>query len=143
MNRRDFFATAGAVAAIGVGTAMAAEKHDHHYGGSMHGKLIETASNCITTGQACIQHCFESFAAGDTSLAACAKTVTEAIYVCQTLQAMAAANSPHLKAMSKIALAVCLDCEKECRKHEAKHQTCKACAEACKACADECKKLGA
>jgi Cys-rich four helix bundle protein (predicted Tat secretion target) len=102
-------------------------------------KLIDTASDCVKTGQACIAHCFQAFAAGDTSLAACGRIVDQMLSVCGTLQKLAAAGSSNLPGLTKVALAVCEDCEKECRKHAQHHATCKACAEACKACADACR----
>jgi hypothetical protein len=44
--------------------------------------------------------------------------------------------------MAALVQTVCMDCEKECRKHE-KHQQCKDCGDACAACAKECKKVAA
>jgi Cys-rich four helix bundle protein (predicted Tat secretion target) len=146
MNRRDFVAAAGVIAAVAATrSAMAAEPAHQHgaHAGPAHPRLIESSAHCVMAGQACLQHCFETLAAGDTSLAVCAKTANDLVAMCRTLQGFAAANSPHLVALAKVALAVCGDCEAECRKHEAHHATCKACADACKDCADECRKLGA
>lgn len=146
MNRRDIFAVFGALAAS-ILPAFAEEDHSAHMHAAAAGtgatqpnwKLVETASDCVKTGQACIAHCFASFAAGDTSLAACARSVDQMMSVCGTLEKLAAAGSPQLSALSKVALAICDDCEKECQKHADHHATCKACAESCKACADACR----
>jgi Cys-rich four helix bundle protein (predicted Tat secretion target) len=143
MNRREILAVIGAVA-VSSQSSMAAEDHSAHMQvatavGPANQKLIDTASDCVKTGQACIAHCFQAFAAGDTSLAACARIVDQMLSVCGTLQKLAAAGSSNLPGLTKVALAVCEDCEKECRKHADHHATCKACAEACKACADACR----
>ena len=151
MNRRELLASAGAAAfVLSSGGASADEHMDHDHGAMMeHGamsmplpnaKLIDTASNCVKAGQACIAHCLASFTAGDTSLAACATNADQMLSVCATLQKLASAGSAHLPEIARLALAVCQDCEKECRKHEMHHATCKACADACAACAEECKK---
>ena len=147
MNRRELLTSAGAAAVILASASASADEHMHHDHGAMampmatpNAKLIDTASVCIKTGDACMAHCLASFAAGDTSLAACAKTVNEMLSVCASLHKLAAAGSARLPEMAKLAIAVCQDCEKECRKHEHHHATCKACADACAACAEECQK---
>ena len=149
MNRRELIASAGGAALVlAAGTASADEHMDHaammdHSGMAMatpNAGLIDTASICIKAGQACLAHCLSSFAAGDTSLAACATSVDQMLSVCATLEKLASAGSPRLPEMARLAMTVCLDCEKECRKHEMHHATCKACADACKACAVECQK---
>lgn len=145
MNRRDILSILGASICSTV-PALAEEDHSAH----MHAvaatsaapankKLVEAASDCVKAGQACIAHCMEAFAAGDTSLVACARIVDQMLSVCGTLQKLASTGSPRLADMAKVALAICDDCEKECRKHADHHATCKACAEACKACAEACK----
>ena len=48
--------------------------------------------------------------------------------MCAALARLASANSAHLVALAKVCGEVCLDCEKECRKHEKEHELCKACA---------------
>jgi len=153
MNRREMFtATGAAVLAMAATSAMAEETH-HDHDHAMMGhvaptlppnlKLIDIASLCLRTGLVCMNHCLDSFTKGDLSLAGCARTVDQMESVCATLEKLASINSPHLPAMAKIALAVCLECEKECRKHADHHAECKACAEACLACAEECRKIAA
>jgi Cys-rich four helix bundle protein (predicted Tat secretion target) len=143
MNRRELLSAVGALTTVvAVAPAMAAD-HDHHNHGAMvpNSKIAATALDCVKTGDACIAHCFDSFIAGDTSLAVCAKKVDELIAVCTALAKLASNNSPNLASYAKAAIAICKDCEKECRKHADKHATCKACADSCAACAEECGKL--
>lgn len=102
--------------------------------------LVETASECVKAGQVCLAHCLSLFAAGDTSLAACAISVYEMNATCGALVHLAAAGSKHLPELAKLAQNICLECEKECRKHDQHYAECKACAEGCAACAEECKK---
>jgi Cys-rich four helix bundle protein (predicted Tat secretion target) len=144
MQRREFMATVGTAAAIASVTGKAFAENAETAapaGGKNHG-LIHSGGHCVVTGEECLAHCLDMFAKGDTSLAQCAKSVNQLVIACRSLQEMAASNSPYLPAMSKVALAVCADCEKECRKHE-EHVQCKNCADACKECAEECRKLAA
>ena len=143
MNRREILSAAGTFAAAAfVAPAMAAE-HDHHdhAAAAPYAKIAASALECVSAGDACIAHCLDSFIAGDTSLAVCAKKVDDLIAVCAGLAKLASNNSPNAVAYAKVAMQVCKDCEKECRKHADKHATCKACAEACAACAEQCGKL--
>ena len=151
MNRRDMLVGLGALA-VTAGVASASDKkddaghaahagHPADMGPNKNQALIDAADDCSKKGALCINHCFSSFAAGDTSLAACAKTVTEAIAVCDALVTAAALESKNLPALAKAATQFCKDCEDECRKHEKKHMTCKDCADACAKCLAECKKI--
>ncbi|MBF0609946.1 MAG: four-helix bundle copper-binding protein [Magnetococcales bacterium] len=148
MNRRDFITTTGAAAALFLAQAAQAEEKPmdhsgHHHPTPPNMALVQSAANCLVTGQVCLQHCMMLLSMGDTSLVECAKSVSDMLAVCTALQQLAVAKSPHLAAMAKVAADVCDACEKECRKHEAKHLQCKACADACKACSIECRKITA
>ena len=154
MNRREFFTAAGAAGLAVVATsAFAEESHEHMDHMSMNHMhmdmappnqpLVDSAVACNRAGLACINHCLDTFAAGDTSMAGCARSVDQMMSVCAALAKLASTNSTHLPGMAKVALAMCVDCEKECRKHADHHAVCKACADACGACADECKKIAA
>jgi Cys-rich four helix bundle protein (predicted Tat secretion target) len=144
INRRSMLSIFGVMALTTLPTVAAEDHSAHMHAASADAapantKLVNAASDCVKSGQACLAHCLQSFAAGDTSLAACAKSVDQMLSVCATLQKLAAAGSPNLPAMAKVALAVCEDCEKECRKHADHHATCRACADDCKTCADACR----
>ncbi len=147
MNRRELLGAAVAGASLVAAASEAfAQDHDHEHmdhGAHMlpHAKLSEAARHCVAAGDACLSHCLALFTAGDTSVAACAKSVYQMSAMCQALARLASAGSPHLPAFAKVCREVCLDCEKECRKHEKEHAECKACAESCAACAEECKKV--
>lgn len=144
MDRRAVLTLVGASLAMAIPAVAEGDHSAHKHAAAASSapanqKLIDTSSNCIKSGQACITHCFDAFAAGDTSLALCARTVDQMLSVCGALQKLASAGSANLPGLAKIALAVCEDCEKECRKHADHHATCKACADACKDCAEACR----
>jgi Cys-rich four helix bundle protein (predicted Tat secretion target) len=144
MKRRNIFGAACAAILMmtaGFGAAQTAS-HNHDYSAAKgpNQSLVDAASICTKAGLACTSHCLESLAAGDLTLAACARSVDEMSRVCGTLAKLGSTGSVHLAAMAKVALADCQDCEKECRKHAERHATCKACADACASCAEECKK---
>jgi hypothetical protein len=93
--------------------------------------LFDAASNCVKASLVYSDHCLQAFAAGDTSLAACARAVDQMLGLCGALSKLASLSSSYLPAMAKVALIGCQDCETECRKHAERHAPCKACAEAC------------
>ncbi len=146
MNRRELLGVAVSGAALAaVASKALADEHEHmehmdHSAHMGHPKLSEAARNCVSAGDACVSHCLALFVAGDTSIAACAKSVYQMSAMCEALARLAAADSGHLPELAKVAHETCLDCEKECRKHEKEHAICKACAESCATCAEECKK---
>ena len=131
-------------AALMASTAAHAQiSHGDHLNAAVANPLFDAASNCVKAGLVCIDHCMQAFAAGDTTLASCARARDQMLSTCGTLAKLASVRSSYLAAMAKVALAVCQDCETECRKHADKHAACKACGEACAACAEECKKVAA
>jgi Cys-rich four helix bundle protein (predicted Tat secretion target) len=140
MNRRDVIAVGAALAAVS-GSALAQTSHADHGDNAPVNSLFDAASNCVKAGLVCIDHCLQAFAAGDSSLAACARASDQMVSMCGTLAKLASTRSSYLPAMAKVALVACQDCETECRKHVDKHAACKECAEACATCSAECKKL--
>jgi len=148
MNRRELLGAAigGASIAVAVNAAMAEDHDMAHMDHAAHmgaAALADAARKCVVNGDACVSHCLALFVAGDTSVASCARNAYQMSAMCAALARLASANSPHLANMAKVCREVCLDCEKECRKHEKEHDTCKACADSCAACAEECKKIAA
>ena len=93
--------------------------------------LAAAAGQCLQAGDACLQHCLDLLAKGDTSLGECAQNVRQMLAVCTAVGPIAVAGSRHLRAMARLCLDVCTDCEQACRKHEGHHAACKRCAEAC------------
>ena len=141
--RRNILFGATAVASVVASNSVfSATDHKHHQMNRNTG-LIDTAMDCIKTGQACNDHCIELVKSGDTSIADCMSTVSEMLAACTALLQLASYQSRHLPAIAKVCIDVCNDCEKECRKHEDKHVECKACANSCLDCIEACKKIAA
>lgn len=160
-GRRDVLVGAGALAAAGVASAAHhGDGHDGHdaHAGHQHGEkgghkyfkavrfarnaaLVGATENCISKGRQCLSHCFETFLAGDTTMAECAFAVDQMLAVCAAMAHLAANDSPQLAEMARACIAVCEHCEKECRAHEEHQPECKACADACAALIVEAKKV--
>jgi len=158
MNRRELLTGAAAIlAAVTTGRTFA-DDHEHmdmgdmnmggmdmshgheHHKSTRNQKLIDVASDCVLKANICLQHCIVAMGAGDSDLAACAKSASQVAAVCAALQQLASSEAKRLPEFAKVAMEICKDCEKECKKTE-KHPECKACEEACAACAKECKAI--
>jgi Cys-rich four helix bundle protein (predicted Tat secretion target) len=103
--------------------------------------LADTATACVAAGDACLQHCLDRLAQGDTSLGECAQSVRQMLAVCGAVGPLASAGGKHLAAAARLCIEVCGDCEQVCRKHEHEHPPCKRCAEACARTVAEAKKV--
>ena len=139
MNRRELILATGALAVSGAASAAPDA-------GTAPGKppnLVELGSACIQVGEECQAHCFKELAAGDTSLAGCARSVTMMLAMCRALVTAAAQGSPRLKDVARVCGQVCRDCEKECKPHAGHHDICRRCMESCRACATGCEKVSA
>ena len=101
--------------------------------------LVEVASACADAGDACLAHCFQMFASGDTSMSECAPAVHEMIDACRLLARSAHRDSKHLAEIASLCASICDDCDTHCRKHEKHHEECRKCAEACADCAEGCR----
>jgi Cys-rich four helix bundle protein (predicted Tat secretion target) len=152
MDRREMLkaAAGGMVLAAAGNSVFAAEgakhpaghEHMHDMGAAPKNKsLINAAADSVRDGQACLQHCIVSLGQGDTDLARCAVVVNDMLAACVAVEQLANYNSPHLAKMAKVAMDICQDCEKECRKFADKHDVCKASADSCLSCYNECKKI--
>jgi Cys-rich four helix bundle protein (predicted Tat secretion target) len=145
MERRQLLFSAGAAALaasakLGLGQSMADMPGMDHSAAPKHKALIESASKCSSTAEACTNHCEQMLAAGDKSLLVCATDSRELAVVCNGLFSLASQDAPDLVKYAKLSAEICTICEAECRKHP-QHPPCVACAEACAACAKECGKL--
>jgi Cys-rich four helix bundle protein (predicted Tat secretion target) len=144
MDRREFIAAAGTVAAVASTSQafaqMAAEEAEEPM---MHSpkytSLEKAAAHCVATGNDCLRHCLGMYKMKDTSMAGCADTAFQLVAACGALAALAAVNSEHTGHLAKAVAMVCRDCQKECEKYP-KVAECKACGDSCKACAAECDK---
>jgi Cys-rich four helix bundle protein (predicted Tat secretion target) len=105
------------------------------------GALADAAGKCVVVGDACLQHCLDLLAKGDTTLAECAQSVRQMLAICAAVGPIAAAGGKYLKSTARVCLDVCTDCEQVCRKHEAHHAVCKDCADTCARVVAECKKV--
>ena len=99
LNRRELIASAGGAVLLAASTETMAHDHEGMAMPSINAKLVETASDCIKAGEACTAHCLSLFASGDTTVAACAKSVDEMLSICGAVQKLASAGSSHLPEM--------------------------------------------
>ena len=143
MERREFIAVAGAVAAVASGADLFAQTQgkpmDMHP--PKYKALEESTAKCVATGEDCLRHCLGMMSMNDNSMAACANSVVQLIAACRALQTLASVNSTFTPDFAKTVGAVCHACGKECQKFYDKTPECKACADACKQCAQDCHKL--
>ncbi|WP_036262121.1 four-helix bundle copper-binding protein [Methylocapsa aurea] len=142
MQRREFIAAVGTVAAVAAASAQPAFAEmgaDTMMHAPKFKALQEAAGKCVSTGNDCMRHCLGMFAMKDTSMTECADSTFQLIAACGALQTLAAVNSEHTGHFAKVVEMICADCQKECEKFP-KIAECKACGDACKACAEECRK---
>lgn len=139
LTRRQMIAAGAAAVAMRAMPAIAAGEISRDKARA----LADAASGCVRAGEACLQHCLDLLATGDTSLADCARTVTQMLAVCRAVGPIADAGSRHLPALASLCQAVCTDCVEACRKHAEHHAVCKACLEACEKTATAAKALAA
>ena len=140
ITRRTLLATTGAVGATLAGglTYAAAPGHNHADHAPKHPGALEAANDCSEKGRLCLAHCLVSFQEGDTTLATCAKSVSEMLSLCDAFAAQVVNNSKYIEGIADVCRTACADCEKECRKHE-EHIECKAWAQACADLVDQIK----
>ncbi|RUO97756.1 four-helix bundle copper-binding protein [Hyphomicrobium sp.] len=114
---------------------------DHGSGLSPNQTVIDVALNCVKRGDVCFNHCITLLSKGDTSIKDCIRTVSAMLPTCSTLAQLASLEAARLKEFAKVCIAICEDCEKECKRHADHHAACKNCMESCVDCIKECKKL--
>lgn len=146
MNRRNAISLGAATLVAAVSAGAQTQDHAHHnhqVSGGKYQALAEANADCVLKGQACLAHCLTLLADGDKQMAACAQSVSQAMALCSALQSLAAQEAPLVGALAKTTQIACEQCEKECKKHESKHATCKACMESCANCIKQCKAIAA
>jgi Cys-rich four helix bundle protein (predicted Tat secretion target) len=146
MERRELLNAMGGLAIAGLGTnaiaaatPSAADHSHHHHEEGGHSALAAAAADCVTKGNICLAHCLVLLGDGDKGMVQCARSVNQMLAYCGALQKIAAQDSSRTAALAKLTLEVCVECEKECRRHEKKHAECKACADSCAECIKQCK----
>ena len=155
MDRRQLVKGATA-ASLGVlaSTAMGST-HKHHKGhghkvsdsGIKKAKLeaiVESSSDCLKSGQACLVHCQKLLAAGDTSMAECQAAVVNMLASCEAMMKVASYDNMSkdlIKDLASTCAKICENCAKACEAHAKHHKECKACLESCKKCIKTCKAI--
>jgi Cys-rich four helix bundle protein (predicted Tat secretion target) len=98
MERRDFIATLGAVAAVAsVSSARAEDKKPAHHHPAKYKALTDAAAKCVLDGNNCLRHCFGMLSMNDTSMAECTKATFDTIAACAALESLASVNSVLLR----------------------------------------------
>jgi len=157
-SRRSLVAGAAAIAAVTAANAIAKPgkgKTPMDHGGMDHGQMgempgmdhmahgghfeltrdetrvVTALAECQVAGEVCLSHCIESLAAGDTSMAACARSVRAMLAVCKAAQVLVETHSALAGQQLSLCRDACSACETECAPHKAHHDTCRDCASAC------------
>ena len=139
MDRREFIAAAGTVAALASASPAFAQEEMHP---PKYKALEAEALKCVGTGNDCLRHCLSMYKMKDTSMGECADAAFQLVTACDALNTLASVNSEHTGHLAKVVAMVCRDCKKECDKFP-KIAVCKACGDSCEACAAECDKVAA
>ncbi len=142
IGRRELI-TGAAALAVGVAAKAAAAApqrgHEHHKK-SESAEIVDAAHACVSTGEACMDHCLTEFRKGNAELGNCATAVQEMLATCRGLSTLASHGSDHLARYAYACIDICRSCEDECSKHADEHPPCRDCADACAKCIDECQK---
>ena len=163
MERRDFLAGAAtAIATVGSSTfnkvAFASEsssrgrlKHpllvDNAEVISQMEKVASISSNCVSSGQICLQHCQEELIKGHAKeFQDCAIAVQQMISICENTATLSAYRASILKRFLDGCIEACQSCYEACKAHSTHfehgmHLACKKCMDDCKACIDACNQL--
>ena len=78
MDRREFLAAAGTVAAAATASQAFAQTGEEPMHPPKYKALEEAASHCVATGNDCLRHCLGMYAMKDTSMAGCADAAYQA-----------------------------------------------------------------
>lgn len=157
MDRREFLTAGAALAASLAAAAARAETHaGHDHAGDTKdaaapadpklAAIAKAATDCASTGAACIRHCVVELGKGDTALAGCLDEVLQTSAICEALAALARYTekpTPRFVAYARACATYCRDCAAECKKHAEHHEACRVCMEACERCAEACEALPA
>jgi Cys-rich four helix bundle protein (predicted Tat secretion target) len=150
ISRRDILLGLSAAAAAAYAGAATASGDEHEHSEHMHKKhdhskhkvqlpdVLDAVNLCLDKGRRCTAHCLVTYQEGDLSLADCASKVHEMMAICEGFAYLLSANSEYTKAYANLCAQVCMDCERECRKHD-QHIECRACADACQETVDQIK----
>ncbi len=136
MNRRTLLQTAtlgiGGISSLAFGDAASPSKLS---------KIMDTAAKCHSTGLRCLAHCEQELAKGNKTMADCLGSVQDMLTACDSLQKLAARNSPHLPSFTKVCSEILNSCAKICEPHIKHMEVCKNCRDACLECDQACKSV--
>ena len=149
-NRRSVMTAATALGTLAATNALAASSKGHEGHATMdhshmnHGaaevnfvltrneqRVVNAIASCVAAGEVCLSQCIETLAAGDSGMAACARTVRAMLAICRAGQVLVQAHSTFAGQQLALCRAACSACQAECAKHKAHHEACRACYEAC------------
>ncbi|MBL4607132.1 MAG: four-helix bundle copper-binding protein [Pseudomonadales bacterium] len=140
VSKRQFLGMMAAASAVSISpNLLASNKHAGH-NAAYSKDLVEVAEECVSVGQACKAHIYQTLKSDDLSLTKCLLQVRDTISTCNSLVELVTNGSKHSKAMAKVCADICKDCRDECKKHASKHEICKAMADSCDATIKACLK---
>ncbi len=93
--------------------------------------VVHALLHCDRAGEACLTHCLALLAAGDASMAACARGVREMLAVCGATRTLMQSQSALAAAQLAVCRNACAACRAACQPHAAHHAECGACAQSC------------
>lgn len=140
LSKRQFLGLLATASAVSLSPKLLAGNAHAQHGASYSKELVAAAEECISTGQACKAHIYQSLQSDDLSLTQCLLEVRNTIAICHTLVEVLTNGSAHDKALAKVCADICADCRDECHKHAAKHPICKTMADSCDASVKACLK---
>src|SRR5688572_13958216 len=122
MDRRTFLATSGI--ALTASTLAHAADDKKSAPPAANNDVANAVQRCLTTAYACRELCVATLQKGDTMMAACMRTVSDMIPLCEAVAQLSASKSKHLKKAVAACIDACTDCEAECKKHAGMHAEC-------------------
>ncbi|MBQ0718691.1 MAG: hypothetical protein KBT88_00665 [Gammaproteobacteria bacterium] len=143
VSKRQFLGLAAAASALSISPGLLASAPHANHKTAYSKTLVAAAQECVSVGQACKSHIYQSLKTKDLSLTDCLLQVRDTIATCDALIEVVTNGSAHSKAMAKVCADVCKDCMDECNKHAKAHPICKTMAQSCDATIKACKSYSA
>jgi len=134
LSKRQFLGMLAAASTASLSPVLFAGDNTHaqHAAASSNSKeLVAAAEECVSIGQECKAHIYQTLKSDDLSLTQCLIEVRNTIAVCNSLVEVLTNGSVHDKALAKVCADICAVCRDECNKHAAKHPICKTMADSC------------
>ncbi len=132
-SKRQFLGLLATASAVSLSPRLLAGDAHAQHAVSYSKELVAAAEDCVSVGQACKAHIYQTLQSGDSSLTRCLLQVRDTIATCEALIEVVTNGSAHSKGLAKVCADVCKDCRDECAKHASKHPICKTMADSCDA----------